>query len=192
MPDPILFTLVVLAVLGMPGPTNTLLATAGATGGVRRSLVLIPAESAGYLVTITTLGMVVGPAVTASPWLATVLRCAVGAYLVVLAARLWRHGGVSLAPGAAVTPTNLFVTTLLNPKGIVFALAIVPFGAPSVWRYMLGFLVMAVSAAICWVAAGAVLGGLANMRGWAGFVPRVSAITLTTFVGLLVVMPLFR
>ncbi|MFY8031875.1 MAG: hypothetical protein ACOVO5_08585 [Devosia sp.] len=38
MTDPLLFLAAVLTLLGTPGPTNTLLATAGATAGVRRSL----------------------------------------------------------------------------------------------------------------------------------------------------------
>jgi len=46
MDDPLLFALAVLTILGTPGPTNTLLATAGATGGLRRSLPLVPAEAA--------------------------------------------------------------------------------------------------------------------------------------------------
>jgi hypothetical protein len=61
MEDPVLFALAVLAVLGTPGPTNTLLATAGATAGLRRSLALIPAEAAGYTISILTLGLALGP-----------------------------------------------------------------------------------------------------------------------------------
>ena len=41
MQDPVLFTLTVLFILGTPGPTNTLLATAGGTVGFRRALPLV-------------------------------------------------------------------------------------------------------------------------------------------------------
>jgi hypothetical protein len=67
MEDPLLFTLAVLAILGTPGPTNTLLATSGAGVGLRRSLVLLPAEACGYLISILLLGLVLGPVVAASP-----------------------------------------------------------------------------------------------------------------------------
>ena len=140
MEDPVLFTLAVLAVLGTPGPTNTLLATAGATAGLRRSLPLIAAESVGYSVSILTLGLVLGPVVAGAPVLAGALRMAVGTYLLALALRLWRHGAADLATGAVMTPRQGFVTTVLNPKAIVFALGVVPFGAGrGVWPpYMLG------------------------------------------------------
>lgn len=55
------------------------------------------------------------------------------AYLLWLAVRLWQRGGDTLARGALVTPGQVFVTTLLNPKALVFALGIVPFGAPRAW-----------------------------------------------------------
>ncbi|HZF76664.1 MAG TPA: lysine transporter LysE, partial [Acetobacteraceae bacterium] len=63
MQDPVLFALAVLFILGTPGPTNTLLATSGATAGFRRSLILLPAEAAGYGISILTLGLVLGPVV---------------------------------------------------------------------------------------------------------------------------------
>jgi len=95
MEDPLLFVSAVLTILGTPGPTNTLLATSGATVGVRASLPLVPAETAGYLIAILALGLALGPAVAASPLLAAALRLGVGGYLLVFAARLWRRGGAA-------------------------------------------------------------------------------------------------
>jgi threonine/homoserine/homoserine lactone efflux protein len=194
MEDPILFTLAVLAVLGTPGPTNTLLATAGATAGLRRSLPLIPAEAAGYTASILTLGLALGPVVAGAPVLAGALRAAVGVYLLLLALRLWRRGGASLATGAVVTPVQVFLTTLLNPKAIVFALGILPFGAGrGVWSpYLLGFLLLLASVATAWIAAGAMLGGAVGRRGWGGAVPRVGAAAVGSFAVLLLVAPLLR
>ncbi len=194
MEDSVLFALAVLAVLGTPGPTNTLLATAGATAGVRRSLPLIAAEAAGYTISILTLGLALGPVMAGAPLLAGALRGAVGAYLLFLALRLWRRGGAALATGAVVTPRQVFTTTLLNPKAIVFALGIVPFGAgPGVWPpYMLGFLGLLASVAAAWIAAGAMLGGAAGRRGWGGAVPRVGAAAVGSFAVLLLVAPLLR
>jgi threonine/homoserine/homoserine lactone efflux protein len=193
MEDPALFTLAVLAVLGTPGPTNTLLATAGATAGLRRSLPLIPAEAAGYTISILVVASALGPVMAQAPLLAAVLRAAVGAYLLHLALRLWRHGGASLAAGAAVTPAQVFIATLLNPKAIVFALGILPFGVGrGVWPYLLGFLLLLTAVATAWIATGAMLGGAAGRRGWGHAVPRLGAAAVGTFALLLLVTPLLR
>jgi threonine/homoserine/homoserine lactone efflux protein len=194
MKNPVFFALAVLAVLGTPGPTNTLLATAGATAGLQRSLLLIPAEAAGYTISILTLGLALGPAVEGVPLLAGALRAAVGAYLLLLALRLWRRRGSPLATGAVVTPNLVFVTTLLNPKAIVFALGIVPFGAgPGVWPpYMLEFLLLLASVSAAWIAVGAMLGGAASRRGWGKAVPQVGAAAVGGFAVLLLVAPLLR
>ncbi|MGK7871489.1 LysE family translocator [Falsiroseomonas sp. E2-1-a20] len=191
MEDPVLFVLAVLAVLGTPGPTNTLLATAGATAGLRHSLPLIAAEAGGYTVSILTLGLMLGPAMAAAPLLAGVLRAAVGVYLLSLAFRLWRCGGAALTTGAVVTPRQVFITTLLNPKAIVFALGVVPFAAGrGVWPpYMLGFLLLLVAVGVFWIAAGAMLGGAASRRGWGGAVPRVGAAAVGSFAVLLLAAP---
>lgn len=189
MENPVLFALTVLAILGTPGPTNTLLATSGAMCGLRRSLPLVPAEAAGYLISILMLGLVLAPAISDAPGVASVLRAAVGAYLILLAVRLWRRGGVSLASGAVVTPSQVFVTTLLNPKALVFALGVVPFGAPRVWPYLASFLLVLISVALCWIAAGAVLGQAASRRGWAGIVPRIGAAAVGSFAVLLIMGP---
>jgi threonine/homoserine/homoserine lactone efflux protein len=194
MEDPILFTLAVLAVLGTPGPTNTLLATAGATAGLRPSLVLILAEAAGYTISILALGLALGPVMAGSPLLAGALRTVVGAYLLLLALRLWRRGGMTVSTEVVVTPRQVFVTTLLNPKAIVFALGVVPFEAGrSVWLpYMLGFLMLLASVAAVWITVGATLGGAAGRRGWSGVVPRVGAAAVGSFALLMLVAPLLR
>lgn len=49
---PFAFLSAVLALLATPGPTNTLMALAGAEGGVGRVARLLPAELAGHLTTI--------------------------------------------------------------------------------------------------------------------------------------------
>jgi threonine/homoserine/homoserine lactone efflux protein len=190
--NPTVFALTVLAILATPGPTNSLLATAGAANGWRRSLPLVPAEAAGYLTTILTVGLLLSPAVASSPVLAGVLRASVGTYLVLLAVRLWRRGGTVLTADLVVTPTQVFLTTLLNPKALVFALGVVPFGAPPVWPYLLGFVLLLVSVATGWIALGALLGRTAAERGRDHVVPRVGAAAVGTFGTLLVVMPLLR
>ena len=192
MEDPLLFVLSVLAILGTPGPTNTLLDTSGAAAGVKASLPLIPAEAAGYLIAILTLGLALRPVVAASPLLAAALRIAVGGYLMLLAVRLWRRGGATLANGRLVTPRQVFTTTLLNPKAIVFALGVVPFGAPRLHLYLLGFVGMLIAVALCWIAAGAALGRAAAGTGRTGVVPRVGAAAVAAFALVLVSGPLLR
>jgi len=192
MEDPLLFALAVLTILGTPGPTNTLLATSGAAVGARASLPLVPAEAAGYLIAILTLGLALGPAVAASPLLAAALRVAVGGYLLLLAVRLWRRGGASFAGGSAVTARQVFTTTLLNPKALVFALGVVPFGAPRPHLYLLGFVGMLAVVALCWICAGAALGRAAAGAGRAGVVPRVGAAAVAAFTLVLVGGPLLR
>lgn len=193
MQDPILFVLTVLFILGTPGPTNTLLATSGAAVGLRRSLALLPAEAAGYVISILVIGLALGPVVAQSPLLATGLRLAVGAYLVWLAVKLWRQGAVVAGGSAAqVRPHQVFLTTLLNPKAIIFALGVVPFGAPQVWAYMLGFLATLAVVGFGWILAGTGLGRLARRGGRARLVPRVGAAAIACFAVMIAILPLLR
>lgn len=191
MQDPLLFTVTVLLILGTPGPTNTLLATAGATVGFRRALPLLPAEAAGYLVAILVIGLALGPFIAGLPAVAIGLRLAVGAYLALLAVKLWRRGPVDLSV-MPVTPRQVFVTTLLNPKAIVFALGVIPFGAGHWWPWMLGFLGLLSGVALGWILLGSLLGRAAGAAGRAGLVPKLGAAAVGAFAVLLVVGPLLR
>ncbi|MCR0984385.1 LysE family translocator [Roseomonas populi] len=191
MQDPILFALTVLLILGTPGPTNTLLATGGGTVGFRRALPLVPAEAAGYSITILAVGLVLGPLIAGVPAVALGLRLVVGAYLIWLAVRLWQRGAVDLSV-APVMPRQVFLTTLLNPKALVFALGVIPFGAPGWPAYFLAFLVMLVSVAVGWIGIGAALGHAAGAAGRRGLVPRLGAAVVGAFAVVLVVGPLLR
>jgi threonine/homoserine/homoserine lactone efflux protein len=186
MRDPLLFGLAVAAILGVPGPTNTLLAAAGASVGFRRAARMIPAEAAGYLIAICALGFALGPVVAGLPAVTAALRLAVACYLFLLAWRLWRQGAAATALARApVGPGQLFLATLLNPKALVFAFGIIPFGSPDIAAYLAGFLALAATAALFWVGLGAALGRVAEGMGRRALIPRVGAIVMGGFATML-------
>jgi len=193
MQDPLLFALTVLAILGTPGPTNTLLATAGANVGFRRALPLMPAEAGGFMIAILVIGLVLRPVLTSHPAIALTLRLLVGVYLLWLAIGLWRRGGAVIAErGRLITPREVFVTTLLNPKAIIFALGVIPFASPHVWLYFLGFLALLSVVALTWIGLGVVIGRAAKSAGKSHLIPRLGAVVVAVFALLLVAKPLLH
>jgi threonine/homoserine/homoserine lactone efflux protein len=184
------FFFAVLLLLLVPGPTNTLLLTAGATQGLRRALPLLAAEALGYLVTIHLLlvltGLVIAQVAAIKP--AIQITCAL--YLLYLAWEIWRG---SFAPQSArvISFHTVLITTLLNPKAFILAFAIVPYTHTSDWRFDLPyFLIMQftiVSAGFSWVALGALIrsGKIAHVP--AALIQRGGAIALALFAGLLIV-----
>ena len=118
-----------LALLAVPGPTNTLLAASGAEVGLRRSANLLAAELAGYLLAILLLRALSEPLLAAYPGVATALQVLVAVYVAYLALRLWRRGAQPDAAGRCVTFSHVLVTTLLNPKAAIFAFVLLPAGA---------------------------------------------------------------
>jgi threonine/homoserine/homoserine lactone efflux protein len=196
MQNPVLFTLTVLAILATPGPTNTLLATAGATDGLRRALVLIPAEAVGYFTAILGLRLVLGPLVSEplvgnSAMVIATLRLLVAGYLLWVSWRLWIRGADPATEGGTfITTGQVFLTTLLNPKAIVFALGIIPFAVPHVSLYLIAFQLMAAAVGILWIAGGAMLGRLAKNR--STLIPRMGAAILGVFAITLVASPLLH
>lgn len=181
-----LFTLTVLAILGTPGPTNTLLASSGALVGVRRSLVLIGAELAGYTLAIASLHAVLGPLLGAYPEIKTALRLLVGAYLLVAARELWVRRDESMGRATPVGFKRVFVTTLLNPKAIVFAFGVIPLSQPKAAAYVGAFLAIVVVVASAWILLGTLVGRMVSTSA-PRIVPRVSAAVLTCFAGLIAV-----
>jgi len=158
-----LFLAGVAVILAMPGPTNTLLAAAGLRQGFMRSARLTGAELAGYLISITVWGRFLEQAAQAFPWLPVVVRVAASVYIAYLSIRMWR--AAQTVPSAAqqvIGMRTLFVATLLNPKGILFASAIFPPAAfltvSAYLIFMAMFAALLVPIGLMWVAFGASLG----------------------------------
>ena len=160
MTDPVSFALAVLLVLLTPGPTNTLLATAAATRGLRHCFSLMPAEMIGYLISISALLMVVRPLAQTSAVATMALRAACGCYLLYLAWTLSRARNEHTTT-ERVGFRHVFVTTLLNPKAVVFAFLIFPDPGLPQWLQLRAFgLFIAICAFACagWLTLGAMIG----------------------------------
>jgi threonine/homoserine/homoserine lactone efflux protein len=156
------FVPAVAAILAVPGPTNTLLASSGARAGVCRSLLLVPAELCGYAFAITGWGFFLEPASAALPWLKPLLRLACAGYLMAVARGLWRDAGGALT-GAGIGAERVFAATLLNPKALLFAVAMFPAAAfrdpVSFFQAMAAFAAVIVPIALAWIGFGSALAG---------------------------------
>ena len=152
----------VITILFTPGPTNTLLASSGVQVGVRKSLLLIPAEALGYIVAITAWGMLIGKVSTALPLLPTLLKLMSAGYILYLAIKLWRTANQQVALNQpTIRPRELLFATILNPKALLFASAIFPAVA---WKsqdiylaHMSVFVGLILPIALFWISVGAML-----------------------------------
>ncbi|MGN6100401.1 MAG: LysE family transporter [Devosia sp.] len=183
MTNPGLFILAVLAVLATPGPTNTLLASAAAVSGIRASLMLLMAELTGYLTTVLLVGLLLRPLLEAFPRAAAVLKVAVALYLAYMAFRLWRRSGDLGAVRGVIGFRAVFLATMLNPKGLIFALAMIPLGSPAVALYLLAFAAAVPTMGLLWLAGGRVVGAAVGEK--RRLVPRAASVALVGFAGLI-------
>jgi len=186
--NPGLFAAWVMILLLMPGPTNTLLATSGATVGFQRSTPLLLGEMAGYTLSILLIEFVLGPALSGAHPTAAILRGAAGAYLLLLSVKLWRTP-FQLAR-AVISMRQVFVTTLLNPKALVFALVIIPFGSPNAALYCSAFAAIVPAVGTMWIVAGNLLGRHIH-PGRAKFLPKAASIVLAAMSATLIGSSLF-
>lgn len=121
-----LFALEVLGVLAIPGPTNSLLFVSGVSRGFRASLNLILAEVGAYIISISLLVFALEPATRTHSTLPQLLRVVCSLYLAQMAVGLWRSGGREAQGSHPITVRRVFLTTLLNPKNLIFAFGIFP------------------------------------------------------------------
>ncbi len=182
------FIFAVLGLLAVPGPTNTLMAAAGAARGVRRSLPLLAGELGGYAIALTVWTELVGAAATREPMIGAAAKLLAALFLLWSAYRLWIKAGTNPVGTGGITLQRVFLTTLINPKGLVFAVAIFP---PVAFidrlPYLGVFAVLVVLTAIGWQTLGA--GAALYSRGLftAARVERVCAVVLAAFAILLIV-----
>lgn len=184
MTDPILFLVAVLTLLGTPGPTNTLLATSGALAGVRRSAPLLAGELAGYLVAIAAIWLVFAPVLHAFPMLGVVVKLAVAIYLLGTAVQLWRRSEELAAVAQVVRMRTVFLTTMFNPKALIFALSIIPLSSPDVVWFVGVFAIAVPSIGLCWIVLGRLIGAVSRNT-YAHRLPRVASVVLVGFAALM-------
>ncbi len=183
----LIFIAGVALLLATPGPTNALLATAGASGGWRVAPALLLAELASYQAAVLAAGLLLEPLFGEAPAIRTLVQAAAALYLVLLAVRLWRQGRSGEAEGL-IGPRQIAATTLLNPKGLIIALGLMPEAAWGQTDLLLAHLaVLAVLTPLfggLWLSAGA-MGAMAAGTQAQHLLPRAAAIALCLFAGLL-------
>lgn len=176
-----------LAILVVPGPTNTLLATSGATVGLTRSLPLLICELAGYETAIALIRLLLVPVLARLPSGVRLMHALAAAYLVALAVGLWRW---RLAQATrAVRPHHVFITTLLNPKALLIALVLIPLSAHADLRYWVVLTLMIPLFGSGWIAVGRLL-SRSSSRGLTALIPKAASVMLGAFAAILIVSAL--
>jgi threonine/homoserine/homoserine lactone efflux protein len=164
----LVFILSAAAILFGPGPTNALLCIAGASRGIAASLRFIVGAALAYIVSISALRAGGGAVIEAVPYIGSVVRVMIAAYLVFLATQVWRAGTASGAgDDKPVTLRQIVIATLLNPKCFVFAFVIFPThtSVPEELTYMALFTTIMAAATLSWAIVGATIGKATHGHG---------------------------
>ncbi|PSC03377.1 hypothetical protein SLNSH_19105 [Alsobacter soli] len=141
------------ALLAAPGPTNALLASAGAQRGHwRRLLGLAVCTALGYLASVALLARYASPILADFPWAASGVRVLCAAWLLCCARRLWR--GPARPGAASIGPAQALMTTLVNPKALVFALSLAPAEPEALLPFVAGIASTALLTSLAWGALG--------------------------------------
>ncbi len=156
--------LALLALLITPGPTNAVLALAGAQGGLRAGLRLIPVALLCYLSVVVPLVLWGGAMMAPRPLVRPILTGLAALWVAWLAFGLWRRGPANGAGGAArFGPRNMAVTTLLNPKSLIIGLVLIP-AAPAPGPGLLIFATLVPLVSALWAGLGA--GAMVRLGPW--------------------------
>jgi threonine/homoserine/homoserine lactone efflux protein len=77
------------------------------------------------------------------------------------------------------------VTTLLNPKALLFALLIIPLADPKAAIFLARFSVILVFVGSVWLVVGAIAGRMIQQK-WSLLIPKTAALTLLVFASVLI------
>lgn len=169
-------SLALMVLLLTPGPTNTLMLMAGVERGWTRSLWLIGVELAAYLAVIVPLALLAQGLAAQMGVLRPIVAGLAGLWVLYLAVRMWRTEPVA-GQGITVTARRLALTTLLNPKGLIMGLVLLP--AAGATGAAFGVLVLAIIVvAAFWSGLGARMPGAGDGAAIPALWRRVAAVWL--------------
>lgn len=123
------YVITATAMIAVPGPDVLLLSSRTLERGATPAVRTLAGTVAGYLLITVLVALGLGAALAASDRLLEVLRVAATAYLLWLALRAWRTAGTVSAGGGGSARGEFrdgFLTSALNPKGLLFFLALLP------------------------------------------------------------------
>lgn len=169
-------TLALMVLLLTPGPTNTLMLLAGTERGPGRALALIPVELAAYMAVITPLALLSQGMEGQLATLRPVVAMAAGLWVAWLAVQMWR-AAPEAAGAVTVTARRLAVTTLLNPKGLIMGLVLIPAAGAGPAAFALLAACIALVAGF-WAFLGCCLPGQADGAGFPPLLRRLAALWL--------------
>jgi threonine/homoserine/homoserine lactone efflux protein len=180
----IAFVAAATALLMVPGPTNSLIATNGAISGLSRTIRLLPAEVCGYMVSILGWGVGLAGVGGAVPPAGLAAKVVASAILIQSARALWF--AKSTADERRRTGLrDIFLVTLSNPKGLIFALTIVPYlkdgDIRSAVPYLASLAVLILVIGCGWAAAGAGLARSLSAAVSTVALARVGAVVMLGF-----------
>lgn len=191
------FLLVIATILLTPGPTNTLLASSGISQGLRRSAPLLSFECLGYVCATSIWGLVLNTTMHDYPFVINIIKVVSGLYIGKLGLRLWYQARRDPLQEllVSVRPLELFIATLLNPKAVIFAMALFPVQTwLSVSNYagvMGRFVLLVASIGGLWIVFGSLLmGGRVRWLQPQVF-QRLAALTLWGFAAWLLINGIF-
>ncbi|MBP1885828.1 LysE family translocator [Sinorhizobium mexicanum] len=178
--QPLQFVLAILLLLATPGPTNTLLWLSGAAAGVRRSASLLLGELGGYLTVVVPVAALAAPFMSAHPEIGLVVKLAAACWILFMAYALWTPMRETAA--RPITLGQVFITTVLNPKGLIIALAIMPqVRLIAMLPWLAAFAALVVSAGSLWIIAGTFLARLPGQPIGPRLPRRIAAACLVVF-----------